>query len=66
MFTRLYFSYVDENGSMAKPFLLPQSAFEKDQPLLKSYNVPVFVEDEIKISPYDLATSAEGEYIQVD
>ena len=51
---------------MAKPFLLPQSAFEKDQPLLKSYNVPVFVEDEIKISPYDLATSAEGEYIQVD
>lgn len=66
VFTRLYFSYVDENGSMAKPFLLPQSTFEKDQPLLKSYNVPVFVEDEIKISPYDLATSAEGEYIQVD
>lgn len=66
VFTRLYFSYVDENGVMAKPFLLPQRTFEKDVPLLKSYNVPVFVKDEVKISPYAIAESAEGEFIQVD
>lgn len=66
LFTRLYFSYVDENGCMAKPFLLPQRTFEKELPLLKSYNVPVFVKEEIKISPYDMAKGAEGEFIQVE
>lgn len=65
LFTRLFFSYVDEHGVMAKPFLLPQRTFEKDLPLLKSYNVPVFVKDEVKVSPYAIEKSAEGEFIQV-
>lgn len=66
LFTRLFFSYVDEDGVMAKPFLLPQQTFEKDMPLLKSYNVPVFVKEEVKISPYTLTESAQGKLIQVN
>lgn len=65
LFTRLYISYVDENGKMARPFLLPQRIFEKNRPLLKSYNVPVFIKGEVKTSPYDIAQSARGELLQV-
>ena len=44
LFTRLYFSHIDENGNATKPFLLPQNNPRKyyDE-LFMSYNVPDFV-----------------------
>jgi len=43
-FTRLYFTHIDENGNVTKPFLLPQENPRSyyDQ-LFMSYNVPEFV-----------------------
>lgn len=37
---RIYFSYLDVNGKVHKPFVLPQSDPEKDDLMLKSYNIP--------------------------
>lgn len=44
LFTRLYFSHIDENGKDTKPFLLPQANPRRfyDE-LFLSYNVPDFV-----------------------
>lgn len=43
-FTKLYFTHIDENGEVSKPFLLPQqSPREYYDELFMSYNVPEFV-----------------------
>ena len=44
LFTRLYFSHIDENGNDTKPFLLPQANPRRfyDE-LFMSYNVPDFI-----------------------
>lgn len=37
---RIYFAYLDAEGKAHKPFVLPQSDPEKDDLILKSYNIP--------------------------
>lgn len=37
---RVYFAYLDVTGKAHKPFVLPQSDPEKDDLMLKSYNIP--------------------------
>ena len=37
---RPYFAFVDENGSVSKPFVLPQRMMELYRNTLKSYNIP--------------------------
>lgn len=54
LFTRLYFSHVDSNGTMQKAFLLPQEKFEIISPSLNSYNIPEFIKAKVEISPYKL------------
>ncbi|MCF0190019.1 MAG: PD40 domain-containing protein [Marinilabiliaceae bacterium] len=48
LFTRLYFSHIDEEGNDSKPFLLPQANPRRyyDE-LFMSYNVPDFVTTEV-------------------
>lgn len=42
--TRLYISYVDENGTLSKPFLLPQlNPWEYYDSMLDSFNTPDFI-----------------------
>lgn len=44
LFTRLYFSHIDENGNETKPFLLPQQNPRRYyHDLFMSYNVPDFI-----------------------
>ena len=44
LFTRLYFSHIDENGQETKPFLLPQiNPRRYYNELFMSYNVPDFI-----------------------
>ncbi len=44
LFTRLYFSHIDENGQETKPFLLPQQNPRRYyNQLFMSYNVPDFI-----------------------
>lgn len=53
-YTRLYFSYFDASGRAAKPFLLPQKDPMQNVELLKSYNVPEFTIDPIRIGAHEL------------
>lgn len=50
LFTRLYIAHFDENGVVAKPFLLPQRDPKNyDEDLFRSYNVPEFVTGPVPI-----------------
>ncbi len=42
-YTRLYFSYVDRNGTVHKPFILPQKNPQFYKKSFKSFNVPEFI-----------------------
>ena len=64
-YTRLYFSYVDENGRGRKPFLLPQKDPSQNRRLFKSYNVPEFTLDEVHWSPKRLEEVLHTSPVQV-
>ena len=49
-YTRLYLSHFDESGVASKPFLLPQFKADQNLDLMKSYNVPEFSVEPIKIN----------------
>ncbi len=55
---RPYFSYMDENGTFAKPFVLPQKDPAFYQTFLKTYNIPEFVNGPITVRPQKLAKTA--------
>lgn len=48
LYTRPFIAYVDENGKVAKPFLLPQKDTEYYSTLMKSYNIPEFVTGKVR------------------
>lgn len=48
-YTRLYFAYWDKEGKAHKPFLLPQEDPRQNTWRLKSYNVPEFVDGQVKL-----------------
>lgn len=54
LFTRLWFSYFDQNGHLCKPFLLPQRKELLRDTRMKSYNVPEFIKGEVTVSPRKL------------
>lgn len=50
-YTRLYLTYFDTEGKAHKVFLLPQLDPAQNLLLLKSYNVPEFTREPVKITP---------------
>ena len=50
-YTRLYLTYFDTEGKAHKAFLLPQLDPAQNLLLLKSYNVPEFTREPVKITP---------------
>ncbi|GHT09914.1 cytochrome c biosynthesis protein [Planctomycetales bacterium] len=51
-YTRLYFAHFDEETGMAsKPFLLPQREPASNFALFKSYNLPDFLVEPVRVSP---------------
>lgn len=48
LYTRPFFAYVDAEGKVAKPFLLPQADTDYYLRLMKSYNIPEFITGEVK------------------
>jgi len=60
LFTRLYISYVDEEGVAHKPFVLPQRNPGFYDSFLKTYSVPELVTGPVEISQRDLAVAAAG------
>lgn len=58
LYTRLYMTHVDENGSESKPFLLPQRnprKFYSD--LMFSYNIPEFVKGKVKTDRHKIGST---------
>ena len=50
LFTRLYFAHVGADGSIGKPFMLPQKApIHDNSTLFMSYNVPEFTTGPVKL-----------------
>ena len=53
LYTRLYMTYIDEEGRDHKPFLLPQRNPKKFyEDLMFSYNIPEFIKGKVKLDRY--------------
>jgi hypothetical protein len=48
LYTRPFISFVDENGTFSKPFLVPQKNPEYYEESLRSFNVPEFVTGKVR------------------
>lgn len=65
LYTRPYFAHVAEDGTVGKPFLLPQKEQGFYEDLMQSYNIPEFVSGKIDISPRSLVNAAESQSVGV-
>lgn len=60
LFTRTYFSYVDDAGTVHKPFVLPQEDPTYYDSLLETYSVPELVTGPVTASKFRLARAARA------
>jgi len=58
MLGRPFFAYIDKNGRIYKPFVLPQKSPDYYAAYLINYNVPELIKGPVKISPAQLARIA--------
>ena len=61
LFTRTYISYVDDTGSVAKPFILPQRDPLFYDSHLKTFSVPEFTTGPVEISQRALSAAGRGD-----
>jgi len=54
-YTRLYFSWFDENGISHKAFELPQEDPDYELLHLRSYNIPEFTREAVRVTPAEFA-----------
>jgi Tol biopolymer transport system component len=54
LYSRPFFSYVDNNGKAYKPFVLPQENPEFYNTFLKNYNIPELITGKVPVSPNEL------------
>lgn len=54
LYGKPYFSYVDEEGNVHKPFVLPQRDPEKYDYMLKSFNIPELSKGQVPFSAGDI------------
>ncbi len=60
-YSRLYISHIAENGKAEKAFLLPQAGADFYDFFDRSYNVPEFMVEPVKISPQEFADIIKGD-----
>jgi len=60
VFIRSYISYVDEDGKVYKPLLLPQKDPDFYDTFLKTYTVPEFVVEPVRIREKKLADAVRS------
>ncbi len=58
LFTRTYFSYIDENGRAYKPFIMPQKDPAFYDSFLETYSVPELIVAPVKVSHNALGCAA--------
>lgn len=61
LYTRPYIAYVYADGTVGKPFVLPQSKGDFYDKCMYSYNIPELVKGKVDVSPYELTRHALGE-----
>ena len=64
-YTRLYIAHVDPDGMDSKAFLLPQKSPEFYSMFDRSYNVPEFMVEPVRIAPHEFAEYAKGDAVNV-
>jgi Tol biopolymer transport system component len=60
LYMNIYFAFVDEDGSIRKPFLLPQRNPDFYDKFLFSFNIPEFVTKKVGIDPYEIEKVAKS------
>lgn len=58
--TRLYIGYIDADGTMGRPFMLPQEDPMHNKRLMKSYNIPELVNGKIDNKGYEVRNITES------
>jgi Tol biopolymer transport system component len=64
-FTRTYFSYVDANGNVSKPFVLPQKDPGYYERCLRTFSVPELVVEPVRITKETLGKVVRGKVDKV-
>lgn len=64
-YTRLYIAHVDENGKASKAFVLPQSSADFYPMFDRSYNVPEFMQEPVRITPHEFAEIVRSQPVKV-
>lgn len=54
LFSRPFFSYLDDNGKATKPFVLPQEDPDFYNSFIKNYNIPELIKGEVPVSPVEI------------
>ena len=61
---RFFISYINEDGSSDKPFIMPQKDPEFYGRFIKSFNLPELSTLKVKVNPGKIRKSAEGDALQ--
>lgn len=60
-YSRLYIAHVNEDGQADKAFLLPQASPDFYNFFDRSYNVPEFMVEPVRVKPYEFAEVIKGD-----
>lgn len=64
-YSRLYIAHINDDGTAEKAFLLPQASAEFYDFFDRSYNVPEFMTEAVKITPHEFSDVLKGESVNV-
>ena len=64
-YSRLYIAKMNEDGTSEKAFALPQKSADFYDMFDRSYNVPEFMVEPVKISPQEFADIVKGDSVKV-
>ena len=61
LYTRLYFTHIDEEGNPSKPFVLPQKDPDFYGEFMKSYNIPETISGPVSYPARDIVLKAKND-----
>lgn len=61
LYTRPYIAYVGKDGTVGKPFVLPQERGDFYQECMNSFNIPELIKGKVDMGRYQLIQTALGE-----
>jgi len=65
LYTRIYYSYFDEDGKAHRPFVLPQKDPLYYKKLMQNYNLPELINDKVRVDEIALRNFIPKDPIQV-